>query len=83
MTTHQESSPYAYRCSVWVLSPTQTAQAGAGDARLPHTMRPVIRGRQPAVSSMTEEATSTCLDRGWEVGPRAVVDVLDGARERV
>src|SRR5215470_7403417 len=23
------------------------------------------------------------LDRGWEVGPWAVVDVLDGARERV
>lgn len=34
-----------------------TAQTGSVGASLPHTMRPVIRGRHAAVSSMRAEAT--------------------------
>src|SRR5438477_3383971 len=64
-----------------------TAQAGAGGVSLPHTMRPVIRGRQAAVSSMKPEATEVArriLQAGGNafdaaVGGQAALAVTDFA----
>ena len=64
-----------------------TAQAGGGGASLPHTMRPVIRGRQAAVSSMRAEATEVTrriLQAGGNafdaaVGGQAALGVTDFA----
>src|SRR5262245_33903488 len=64
-----------------------TAQAGSGGASLPHTMRPVIRGRQAAVSSMRAEATEVArriLQQGGNafdaaVGGQAALAVTDFA----
>ena len=64
-----------------------TAQAGVGGASLPHTMRPVIRGRQAAVSSMRAEATEVTrriLQAGGNafdaaVGGQAALGVTDFA----
>lgn len=63
------------------------AIAQAPDAPLPHTMRPVIRGRQAAVSSMKAEATdvaSRILQKGGNafdaiVGGQAALAVTDFA----
>src|SRR5689334_8545729 len=63
-----------------------TAQA-AGGVSLPHTMRPVIRGRQAAVSSMRAEATEVTrriLQAGGNafdaaVGGQAALGVTDFA----
>ena len=64
-----------------------TAQAGSGGASLPHTMRPVIRGRHAAVSSMKAEATEVArriLEGGGNafdaaVGGQAALAVTDFA----
>jgi len=63
------------------------AIAQSPDAPLPHTMRPVIRGRQAAVSSMKAEATevaSRILQKGGNafdaiVGGQAALAVTDFA----
>jgi gamma-glutamyltranspeptidase/glutathione hydrolase len=63
------------------------AQAGLGGFSLPHTMRPVIRGRQAAVSSMRAEATEAArqiLQAGGNafdaaVGGQAALAVTDFA----
>src|SRR5262249_35085598 len=63
------------------------AQAGAGGVPLPHTMRPVVRGRQAAVSSMRAESTEVArriLQQGGNafdaaVGGQAALAVTDFA----
>jgi gamma-glutamyltranspeptidase / glutathione hydrolase len=69
------------------LSFAANTMAQGPDAALPHTMRPVIRGRQAAVSSMKAEATdvaSRILQKGGNafdaiVGGQAALAVTDFA----